>query len=162
MGWIGQKASLQETFQKYRYVLLAALVGILCMALPEKTEEAPLEQNIELVTESNLEDSLAMLLSNIHGAGQVKILLTQQEGAKTLYQSDEVRTNTDLRTDTVLVTDSSRNETGLIRQIIPPVYRGAVVLCQGAENANIRLQIVEAVKSVTGLTSDHITVLKMK
>ena len=115
MGWIGQKASLQETFQKYRYVLLAALVGILCMALPEKTEEAPLEQNIELVTESNLEDS-----------------------------------------------DSSRNETGLIRQIIPPVYRGAVVLCQGAENANIRLQIVEAVKSVTGLSSDHITVLKMK
>ena len=162
MDWIGKKGSVQEFLQKYRYVLLAALVGILCMTLPEKPKEPAAEESVQVISEPALEDSLSALLSSVQGAGRVKILLTQQEGAKTLYQNDEVRTEKESRTDTILVTDSSRKESGLIRQIIPPVYRGAVVLCQGADDARIRLQIMEAVKSVTGLTSDRITVLKMK
>lgn len=162
MDWIKQKGWIREVFQKYRYVVLAAIVGILCMTLPEKTKEIPSQQNIEVASEPALENSLSKILSQVHGAGQVKILLTQQQGPQTFYQSDEVRTDRELRTDTILVTDSSRNETGLIRQIIPPVYRGAVVLCQGADDARIRLQIVQAVQSVTGLSSDRITILKMK
>jgi stage III sporulation protein AG len=63
--------------------------------------------------------------------------------------------------DTVIVMDGNREETGLVKQVLPPVYRGAVIACQGADSANIRLAIVEAVKSVTGLSSDRITVLKM-
>ena len=162
MDWIGKKGSVQEFLQKYRYVLLAALVGILCMTLPEKPKEPAAEESVQVISEPALEDSLSALLSSVQGAGRVKILLTQQEGAKTLYQNDEVRTEKESRTDTILITDSSRKESGLIRQIIPPVYRGAVVLCQGADDARIRLQIMEAVKSVTGLSSDRITVLKMK
>lgn len=162
MDWIGKKGSVQEFLQKYRYVLLAALVGILCMTLPEKPKEPAAEETVQVISEPALEDSLSALLSSVQGAGRVKILLTQQEGAKTLYQNDEVRTEKESRTDTILITDSSRKESGLIRQIIPPVYRGAVVLCQGADDARIRLQIMEAVKSVTGLSSDRITVLKMK
>ena len=162
MEWIGQKGQIQEVLRKYRYLLLAAVVGILCMILPEQNKEIPSENAMEIASEPALEDSLSKILSNVYGAGQVKILLTQQEGVRTVYQCDEVRTDGDIRTDTVLVTDSTRCETGLIHQVIPPVYRGAVVLCQGADDARIRLQIIEAVKSVTGLTSDRITVLKMK
>ena len=162
VDWIGQKERILEVLQKYRYVLLAAIIGILCMTLPEKREEAHSDRGIEVVSEPALEETLSKLLSCVEGAGQVKVLLTQQEGAQTLYQSDQVRTDREQRTDTLLVTDNSRSQNGLVRQIIPPVYRGAVVLCQGAEDARIRLQIVEAVKSVTGLSSDRITVLKMK
>jgi len=42
------------------------------------------------------------------------------------------------------------------------LYRGAVVVCQGGDNASVRLAVVEAVSNATGLTSDRITVLKMK
>ncbi|MBR1457174.1 MAG: hypothetical protein IJ594_08480 [Oscillospiraceae bacterium] len=38
---------------------------------------------------------------------------------------------------------------------------GAVVVCQGAENAKARLDVIRAVYAYTGLTSDKITVLKM-
>ena len=162
VDWIGHSGKIREVFQKYRYVLLAALVGILCMTLPEKPKEVPSDKHIEVISQPGLEESLSTLLSQVQGAGRVRILLTHQEGAQTLYQSDEVRTEREHRTDTILVTDGARSETGLVRQVIPPVYRGAVVLCQGADDARIRLQIVEAVKSVTGLSSDCITVLKMK
>ena len=38
---------------------------------------------------------------------------------------------------------------------------GAVVVCQGAENAKARLDIIRAVNAYTGFPSDKITVLKM-
>ena len=38
---------------------------------------------------------------------------------------------------------------------------GAVVVCQGAENAKTRLDIIRAVNAYTGFPSDKITVLKM-
>ena len=39
--------------------------------------------------------------------------------------------------------------------------KGIVVVCQGAENAKVRLDIIHAVSSYTGFTSDKITILKM-
>lgn len=38
---------------------------------------------------------------------------------------------------------------------------GVVVVCDGADNAKVRLEIIHAVGSYTGFTSDRITILKM-
>ena len=67
-----------------------------------------------------------------------------------------------IRRDVVLVTGADKTQTGLVRQVNPPQYLGGIVVCEGADNAGVRLAIVEAVKSVTGLGADNITVLKMK
>jgi stage III sporulation protein AG len=103
---------------------------------------------------------LAAILGQISGVGRVEVLLTEAAGADTVYQVD-TRQN-QANADTVIITDRNREETGLVKQIFPPVYRGAVVVCQGADSAGVRLNVVDAVKSVTGLSSDCITVLKMK
>lgn len=156
------KRNVMEFIRKYRYVVLILMVGLLLMSLPEKKEEEPVQTETRAGTEESLQESLADILSLIQGAGKVKVLLTQAAGEQTLYQTDEHSTADSIRKDTVLVSNASREEMGLIRQINPPEYRGAIVLCQGADNASVRLSVVEAVKSVTGLTSDRITVLKMK
>ena len=39
---------------------------------------------------------------------------------------------------------------------------GAVVVCQGADDAQVRLNVTNAVAAYTGLGSDKITVMKMK
>lgn len=38
---------------------------------------------------------------------------------------------------------------------------GVVVVCRGADNARVRLEIIQAVGTYTGFASDKITVLKM-
>ena len=43
-----------------------------------------------------------------------------------------------------------------------PVYQGAVVVCQGAENSAVRLAVTEAVSALTGLSSDRISIVKWK
>ena len=43
-----------------------------------------------------------------------------------------------------------------------PLYQGAVVVCQGAGKASVRLAVTEAIAALTGLTSDKISVVKWK
>jgi len=73
-----------------------------------------------------------------------------------------MNTTTITRITTITVTGTNRNEEGLIKQINPPTYLGAIIICQGADSASVRLAIVDAVSKLTGLGADSIAVLKMK
>ena len=159
------KQRINALFGKYKYPILVALVGLGLMLLP--SEQEPLEPvEPPRAVESSLEEKLEALLGRIEGAGQVSVLLTEKEGSQTLYQTDS-QTDADesgsRRTDdTVLVEDENRTESGLVRQTLGPVYRGAVILCQGADDPTVKLAVVEAVRCVTGLGADQISVQKMK
>lgn len=145
--------------KKYRTCLLVLLAGVVLMLLPAGKTEAEPPAAAPVQTQPDLQEELEQLLARLDGAGKVQVLLTQAQGSKTLYQTDE---NGNGSTDTVIVTDSDRSQTGLVQQVDPPVYLGAVVLCQGAGKATVRLAIVDAVAKATGLPSSKITVLKMK
>lgn len=153
---------LRELLQKYRYVLLVLLAGLLLMWIPEK-EEAPVNMAAaQEQPEESLEDALEEILSRIKGAGKVQVLLTEYQGREIIYQTDTDRTDTALRQDTVILSQADREETGLVRQTNPPVYLGALIVCQGGAIPSVKLAMVEAVMSVTGLKSTEITVLEMK
>ena len=166
MDWIGIKEKLLPWISKYRYVLLVLAVGLGLMLLPTgKTEaareDAPAEESPETDQES-LDSRLMQLLSQISGVGDVRVLLSIAEGEETLYQTDSQTSQDQSRIETVLVTGADRTQDGLIKQVKPPVYRGAVVVCKGGDKASVRLAVVEAVSSLTGLGADQISVLKMK
>ena len=146
--------------KKYQYVLLVVLVGVVLMLIPQSPRASQPVAETEETVKPDLQMQLAAILGQISGVGKVEVLLTEAAGADTVYQVD-TRQN-QANADTVIITDRNREETGLVKRILPPVYRGAVVVCQGADSAGVRLNVVDAVKSVTGLSSDCITVLKMK
>ena len=93
-------------------------------------------------------------------------MLTEAAGSETIYQTDEDRSETsdaqNIRVETVIVSGSERTETGLVRTVVPPVYLGAIIVCQGGDSPAVRLSVAEAVSNVTGIGTDRITVLKMK
>ena len=162
MEGITDRVTFLEGWKKYRMVILVLILGIALLAFPEKKQEEPTQAPVVHTEKGDLEAALANILSQIHGAGKVEVLLTQAAGERITYQTDEDTSDTDTRRNTVLITNSDRDETGLVRQVLPPVYQGAIVVCEGADSAQIRLAVVEAVMCVTGLTSDRISVLKMK
>ncbi len=146
---------------KYKYLALILLVGVGLMLIPSKNEtdapKASVEEN-SVVTVS-VSKELEEILSHIKGAGKVKVMLTVKTGEQTIYQTDTPSTD---RQDTVIITDGDRAQNGLIQQVISPTYRGAIILCQGADSASVCLAIKEAVSKVTGLDTSQISVLKMK
>ena len=161
MDWEEGKRQLVALIKKYRYFVLVLLSGIIFMLIPEKTEAKPAPEVIHISEEENFQQQLSQILSRISGAGQVEVLLTRAQGSSTLYQTDSISGEREEKENTVIVANGNREEHGLVRQVNPPRYMGAVIVCQGGDNAMVRLAVVEAVKSATGLSSDRITVLKM-
>ena len=162
---IGKK--ILEIGRKYRYALLVLLIGLGLMLLPgqEKETNTSNYQSTQEVKSEDISQQLEEILSQIQGAGKVQVMLTVAEGEKIMYQTDEDLASGDSGTsrwDTVIITGADRGQSGLIEQVIPPVYRGAIIVCQGAQNASVRLAIVEAVSNITGLGADKISVVKMK
>lgn len=166
MDWLTKSGKVRLWLKEYRYVILVLVLGILLMMLPQsdkeekKVEEVPIA---ETEPRETLQEQLEQLLSMVQGAGKVRVLLTEAEGERVVYQTDgEESSQNSKRTDTVILSDSGRAESGLVQQILPPTYLGAVILCQGADSASVRLALIEAVSNATGLSTDRISVLKMK
>lgn len=162
------KEKLQSFFKKYKYVALVLAVGLVLMLLPSQKKTASDQGSVVQPTESapSVQEQLSQILSQINGAGKVQVMLTVASGEEIIYQTnDDFETNNDTgstRADTVTVTDAERNESGLIRQVNPPAYLGALVVCQGADSPTVRFAIADAVTKITGLGADKISILKMK
>lgn len=160
------KEKLVSAFKKYRFVFIILLVGVFLMLLPtgNTAQTEATEPNVQPHHE-DIAEELEKLLGSIEGAGKVEVMISIAQGENTIYQTDSDISGGEsgnTRHDTVIITNSDRNEEGLVSRVDPPVYRGAVIVCQGADRASVRLSIVEAVSSITGLGADRIAVLKMK
>ena len=61
-----------------------------------------------------------------------------------------------------MVVNRDGGEGPVIASVSGPEYQGAVIVCDGAESPQVRLELTEAVRSLTGISSDHIKISKMK
>ncbi len=162
------RSKLSNLNRKYRYALIVLLIGIILMILPSKTSQSKQNESLapSVPQDITIEQRLSAMLTRVSGAGEVHVMLTVSSGEETLYQVDTDRTDQEgqqkNKTSTITITDSQRNESGLVRQVNPPSYLGAIIVCQGADDPSVRLAIVEAVSKATGLGADKISVLKMK
>ena len=124
------------------------------------------------------EEKLANILSNISGVGKVKVLLTYSETStyvpiynENLKQSNTTETDsaggsrivseTDSQKEVIYKEDSSGNQEPVTQSIISPKIEGAIITAQGADNAEVKTSIVEAVEAATGLATHKIQVFKM-
>lgn len=166
MDWLTIQGKGMDLLKKYKYTFVILIIGLFLMVLPQKNGEMPENAQSKEQAAVSLQDSLEAILSKISGAGKVSVLLTEYYGEEKIYQVDESVSETsdsnNRKTETVIISDTSREETGLVRSVMAPVYKGAIVVCQGGDRAAVRLAVVEAVSKVTGLSTNQISVLKMK
>lgn len=160
MDWV----NIGKYWKKYQWPCLILFVGILLLLIPNGSSKKPEQEGIIEKGDNilSVEETLSEILSMVQGAGKVRVMLTVSSGEETLYQNNcSISENGNEKQDTVIMTDSERNEKGLVRKIIPPEYLGAIIVCQGADDPTVRLNLIEAVSNVTGLRSDKISILKM-
>lgn len=129
-------------------------------------------------TESELESKLKNILAKISGVGNVEVMVTYSQSSKTipLYNEDNQATTTeekDTSGGTRKITENSSNrevvytETNgqknvITQSIVSPQIEGAIVIAQGATNASVKTNIIQAVEAVTGLSTHKIQVFEMK
>ena len=61
---------------------------------------------------------------------------------------------------TLVLVDDGSGDTAVVIRTMQPTYRGALVVCQGGGQADVKLAVTEAVAVLTGLPADRITVAK--
>lgn len=148
-----------EFLEKYKFALIILVIGLVLISLPtsKKTEEKEIITKTEQLPEDQLEEKLQRVLQQIDGAGRVEVVLTVKESQQKVLASDE----TESESKTVTVKSGDGTETVTVKSLYP-VYRGALVVCDGADDPQVKLDIVSSVSALTGLGTDKITVVKMK
>ena len=159
---------LRTVWNRCKYALLVAALGAALLLLPgggtDKggTAAPAVSAGVDV---SGTEERMEAILSRIDGVGQLSLMLTAQSGEeRTLAQDTELSYSGDRnapdsyerRTETVLADQDAPVVTGTVF----PTWRGALVVCQGADNAAVKLAVTEAVAALTGLGSDRIAVVK--
>ena len=145
---------------KVKYALILAMIGICILLVPEKEYEctAPTEVQTDMQgTVVRMEE----ILSKVEGAGAVRVMVTEKNSGTTEYQTDTQTLLDGERKEQRAETVFGRDEALVIRKSNPE-YLGAIIVCEGGDSPQVRLELVKAMCSLTGLASDKISVLKMK
>ena len=89
------------------------------------------------------------------------------DGERQLAQNTELRYSGSAtapedysRTSEPVLLDGGDREETVVTRTAYPTYRGALVVCQGGDRADVKLAVTEAVSALTGLSSDRVTVAK--
>ena len=158
---------------KNKYALLVVLAGIFLLLLPTggsgneqqsaMPEPQPRSAQFSLAEQ---ERRIAEALSQIDGAGEVTVVLTlrssmEQVVAQDRRGSSRAEGSGEQSENTVIITTGSQQQSPVALKYIYPEYLGALVVAQGADNAAVRLELLSAVATLTGLGTDRITVTRM-
>lgn len=138
-------------------------------------------ETVETSNNSNIQKDLSTqleeILEKIDGVGKVKVLITYSQTNEVIpmYNEDTSKKDTEEKdtsggTRKVTETDVSKEiiyeESGgskvpITQSIVSPKIEGAIVTAQGAGNATVKTNIIQAVEAVTGIASHKIQVFTM-
>lgn len=152
-------------WEKGKFALPVLGLGVLLLLWPSGTGETKSAASPETAAQQQKE--MERILSRIEGAGELHLMLTlESDGERTLAEDREETLGgspdapeSQSRRETVILSVSGGEEVVVTRRE-SPVYRGALVVCQGADRAEVKLAVTQAVAALTGLGADRITVVK--
>ena len=137
------------------------------------------ETQIEQVPqEQNLSQKLESILSKIQGVGDVNVFINYSESSEVVAMYNEnSKSSTTEETDAsggvrkVQETDSQKDiiyqenegvKTPMTKKVVEPKIEGAIITAKGANNIDIKTNIIQAVEAVTGLATHKIQVFEMQ
>lgn len=161
----------RKLLSQYKYVLIAIAAGLVLLLWPSGgSKEEPSSVGGpaaagETFDLAELEEKLAKTLSQIEGAGKVTVTLTLKSGMEQVLASDRSTSvserGSSVEEETVLINSGSgQGQSVVLLTQRWPTFQGALVVCEGGDDAAIRLLMTQAVSSLTGIGSDRITVCK--
>ena len=143
------------------------------LAMEEANKQNEINDNNEYI-----EERLENILSNIKGVGKTQVLLTYSQTSQIIpiYDEDSSSSTTEEKDSgggTRTVNENSTKKevkyeenngvkTPITQSIVNPKIEGAIITAQGANDATVKTNIIQAVEAVTGLATYKIQVFEMK
>ncbi len=141
------------------------------------TQKSSNNETIETSSSNDLEEKLEKILSTIQGVGEVHVFINYSESSEVIPMYNEnSKTSTTEETDMsggtrkIQETDSQKDiiyqedngeKTPMTQKVVDPKIEGAIVTAKGANDANIKTSIIQAVEAVTSLPTHKIQVFEL-
>lgn len=103
---------------------------------------------------SELEEKLSLILSQIQGISDVSIVLSysQEEKQNVVYNTKEEESNGKSTTEKVVAyNEQSGSKSAIVESVECPKVEGAIVVAKGADSVDIRSKIAIAVSTVVNI-----------
>lgn len=162
---------VQRIWERYKWAVLVILAGVVALLWPSGgTKETSTAQSTVVAALGDpeaLQEEMEEILSHISGVGEVRLLLTvETDGERQLAGNTETSYSgsasapEDFSRSWEAVMAQDGGQTPVVTTTRYPTYRGALVVCQGGDQASVRLAVTEAVTALTGLPADRVSVAK--
>lgn len=174
---------------EWRLRIIVAL-GLLGMALillsqfigPDKAGKPADTSTAEFVSEeyiAELEAKLTALIAGIDGVGEARVMVTLESGVEYVYAQEEKR-NTDLVREeepqaasarvsekenveqTYIFVEQDGQQQPLLRMALQPKVQGVVVVCEGADKAQVKQDLIHVVTTALNISSNRVCVVKIE
>lgn len=147
-------------------------------SVPEAEHRNDVVQVSNIEKEDETEVKLKRILSNIEGVGKVDVMITYSQTSRKvpIYNENIKGSNTtetdsaggsrtiseeDSQKEVIYKEDGSGKKEPVTESIISPKMEGAIITAEGAGEARVKANIVQAVEAATGLATHKIQVFKM-
>lgn len=154
--------------KKITAIICLGLAGIFLLTMselvPRKSTESEKKETASDISDSyeaDLEKRLTSIVSSINGAGRTQVMVTLASGDENVYAVKEKSSDGSREREYIVIDDGS-SESGLLLKVVEPEIRGVAVVCEGADSANVRQEIVGTVSAVLGISSNRISIAKIK
>ncbi len=159
-------------------VVAVAVVGLaLIFGLSAFGNDANTTTSVEKVDYASLEDRVCGVLSQIKGAGNVKVMINFADSGEIITATTS-NSSTDKTTDTsssgdrttesktdstspVIIKQDGKDTPLIVKEIAPKVL-GVVVVAEGANNVGVRINLLQAVQTLLRVDADKVEIFTMK
>ena len=169
--------SLFERIKKIKNIKIYAIIFLsivvvmtYLLLLPSQKEK---EEHIEvdnICTEfSNsgeyivyLENKLENVITAIKGVGEAEVVVTLEKGFEYIYQTKEetrsTSNGTSITTSEVVMVDGKP----VVKEEIYPIVKGIVIVAEGSNNVNVRMDILNLVQTMIDIEHSQIKIMEGK
>ncbi len=159
---MNNKKSLKDLFRKVKpeYLMIAAAVIIVLILFGSSFVKTQTEKDYDVNDYVDmLETKLSDRLSELDGAGRVKVIISVKSGMRSEIATEKQVGGIGDRTTETPVLISGKP---LILGEIYPEICGVIIMAKGAENVKVRLSLITAAQTFLDVSSDKIQVLPMR
>lgn len=185
----GNKRNI-ENLIVFLIILIVTIIAINTIWKDDKKENVNEPDNTKILAiqenskddisseQQELEQRLESILTKIEGVGKVSVLITYSETSEfvAMYNENFKESSTE-EADTgggtrkisevdnskeIIYKEENGQKVPVTQKLILPKIEGAVVTAEGARNAEIKANIIQAVEAATGLATHKIQVFTMQ
>jgi stage III sporulation protein AG len=137
-------------------ILIILVVGLVFILMGEFSLNEKEESNDFYSFEKVNEKELEKFLSNIAGAGNVKVYITYENNGNTVYATD-IKENGDPNKNYETKHIFS-DKKPVISGYENPEIKGIAITATGAGNSSVKNRLLKCIKAITGVSYDKISV----